>query len=68
MADDLTGMKKTFMLRHELVHDPARRAFMTDEVHTGLGQAAHMVFGSDVILGRLLVDNKDPALNDEAAA
>ena len=66
-AEDLAGMKKIFMLRHELVHDPAHRAFMTDEVHTGLGQAAHMVFGTDIILGRVLVDNKDPALNDDAA-
>lgn len=54
---DLDGLKSTFQLRHELVHNPARHSFMSDEVHTNLGKAAHMVWGSDVVLMNMIANN-----------
>ena len=65
-AEDFTGLKNIFLLRHEIVHDPARRSIMTEEVHTWLGQAASMIFGSDLVLGRMLTANKRPEAIDEA--
>ena len=62
---DLAGLKKTFELRHELVHDPARRPFLTEKIIEELWQSAHMIFGSDIILGGVLTKNKDSTLENK---
>lgn len=56
--EDLTGLKSTFDLRHELVHDPARRNFITTEVIDNLWKSAHMMLGSNFILSKIIEDNK----------
>ncbi len=61
--DDLAGLKSTFDLRHELVHNPARRNFITSEVIDNLWKSAHMLFGSEVILNKVIEGNKDPKLD-----
>ncbi len=61
--DDLAGLKSTFDLRHELVHNPARRNFITTEVIDNLWKSAHMLFGSEIILNKVIEDNKDPKLD-----
>lgn len=60
--EDLDGLRRTFELRHELVHDPARRSFFTQSTLSDLWSAESMVFGSDVIFSGVLVKNKDPTL------
>lgn len=54
---DMDGLKATFDLRHELVHNPGRASFMTDEIHSDLCRAAHMIWGSDVTLMNLIGAN-----------
>ena len=54
---DFKGLKNTFKTRHELVHDPAKGAFLTAEVHKDLWRAAHMVWGADVILMSIIANN-----------
>ena len=56
-ADDLSGLKDTFTLRHQLVHDPANTAFINADTIKKLWQSSHMVFGSDFVLGQMLTDN-----------
>jgi hypothetical protein len=63
--DDFSGLKAIFELRHELVHDPARRLFLTEDVVVKLWQSAHMVFGSDFVLCEMLKENMDPTILDE---
>ena len=58
--EDLDGLRRTFELRHELVHDPARRSFFTQSTLSDLWSAESMVFGSDVILSGILVEKRDP--------
>ena len=62
---DLAGLKKTFELRHELVHNPALRPFLTEKIIKELWHSAHMIFGSDIILGGVLTKNKDSTLANE---
>lgn len=59
---DFNGLKKIFELRHELVHNPGRDSFINEETIKYLGEATHMIFGSDVILSNLISENKDPAI------
>lgn len=61
----LEGLRATFALRHELVHDATMRSFMSDQVLTNLNLAATAVFGSDIVLGPMLIENRDPKLEDE---
>lgn len=63
--DDFEGLKAIFNLRHELVHDPARRAFFNYEVVQDLGKSMHMVFGSDLILCKVITDNMRASLKDK---
>jgi len=63
--DDFLGLKSTFSLRHELVHDPARKAFFNEEVFKNIWKSAHMIFGSDVVLSRILTENRDPSLDSD---
>ena len=58
--DDFQGLKSTFSLRHELVHDPARKAFFNEVVYKDIWKSAHMIVGSDVVLSRIITENRDP--------
>jgi len=64
--DDLLGLKATFDLRHELVHDPARRSFLNESIVDNLWKSAHMVFGSDLILTQAMVANRDRSLGQDS--
>ncbi len=58
--NDFEGLKAIFNLRHELVHDPARKAYFTYDVLENLDKAAYMVLGSDLMLTKVMADNKRP--------
>ena len=66
--DDLEGLKATFTLRHELIHNPARAAFLTQRVLDNLNNSFNIVFGSDLLLAKVMTDNQDPTLKDEIAS
>lgn len=63
--EDLSGLKAIFELRHELVHDYARRSFLTEDIIVKLWQSAHMVFGSDIVLSNVFSENRDPTISIE---
>lgn len=63
--DELVALKRIFDLRHELVHDPARRAFFTEKTLEDIWASAHLVFGSDIVLSKVIQVNHDPALSNE---
>ena len=67
-ADFLVALKNVFALRHELVHDPARRSFFDESILSNLHGAAGMVFGSDLVLSRVIQENRDPELDCESGA
>lgn len=56
--DDLKGLQNIFKLRHELVHDPARKAFFTYEVLQNLEKSQAMVWVSDLVLVQVIESNK----------
>jgi len=62
---DLDGLRATFALRHELVHDPAKSEFLTPDVIANIGKSAHMVWGSNFVLMQMMADNRDPSLNEQ---
>ena len=64
--DELVALRRVFDLRHELVHDPARRSFFTEQTVEDLWAATHMIFGSDIVLTRVIQANRDPALANDA--
>lgn len=66
--DELVALKRIFDLRHELVHDPARRAFFTGKTLEDIWASAHLVFGSDIVLSQAIQANRDPALDNEKDA
>lgn len=66
--DELLALKRVFDLRHELVHDPARRSYFTDGTLEDLWASAHLIFGSDIVLSQAIQANRDPALNNEQDA
>ena len=55
-------------MRHELVHDPARRSFFNESTLADLHATASMVFGSDVVLSQVIQANRDPTLDNETGA
>lgn len=61
----LIKLKKLFDLRHELVHDPVRRSFFTNDTHDWMYCSAHIVAGADLVLGELIVNNLNPRLKRE---
>lgn len=63
--DELVALRRVFDLRHELVHDPARRAFFTEKTLEDIWASAHLVFGSDIVLSQAIQANRDPALRNE---
>lgn len=63
--DELLALKRVFDLRHELVHDPARRAFFTENTLNDLWRSSYLIFGSDIVLSQAIQANRDPSLNDE---
>lgn len=56
----LTKLKMLFDLRHELVHDPVRRSFFTEDTLDWMYCSAHMVAGTDILLGQSIVSNLNP--------
>lgn len=66
--DELVALRRVFDLRHELVHDPARRSFFTEQTVEDLWAATHMIFGSDIVLTQVIQANRDPALANDADA
>ncbi len=56
--EDFKGLQDIFNLRHELVHDPARKAFFTYEILQNLEKSQAMVFVSDIVLVRIIENNK----------
>ncbi len=60
------ALKRTFALRHELVHDPARRSFFTEDTLLELHATAHMILGADIVLTNAIQENRDPELESEA--
>ena len=64
--DDVAGLRSIFELRHELVHNPARKSFFDRAVLERLRISAHVVYGSDIVLSNLFEKNKDPELTKEA--
>ena len=63
--DQLVALKRVFDLRHELVHDPARRAFFTEKTLEDIWASAHLIFGSDIVLSQAMQANRDPTLGNE---
>lgn len=63
--DELVALNRVFDLRHELVHDPARRTFFTDKTLKDLWAATHLVFGSDIVLSQVIQANRDPTINND---
>ena len=63
--DELVALKRMFDLRHELVHDPAQRAFFSDKTLDDLWAATHLIFGSDIILSQVIQANRDPELDND---
>jgi len=62
--DELVALKRIFELRHELVHDPARRAFFTEKTLEDIWASAYLVFGSDIVLSQAIQENRDPSLEN----
>lgn len=60
--DNLEQLKRTFKLRHELVHNPGQGQFLNEEVLQDLEGAMSMIFGADIVLSQMLEHNKDPEL------
>lgn len=59
----LDALKKLFEIRHEIVHNPAyQRLIINDDFHTTLLGAMFIVFGSNLVLTNLIVENCDPEL------
>ena len=61
-------MKDLYSLRHELVHDPSQRDFLTEEVIGNVFRAAWLVSGCDVLLMKMLSEHCDPNLALESEA
>lgn len=59
-SEDIASLKAIFDLRHELVHDPARRNFITAETIANIWKSGGMVWGSELVLTKLIEENKDP--------
>ena len=63
---NLENMKRIFALRHELVHDPAQTPMFSQERYEQIVSAGFMVFGSDIVLMKMIVENQDPRLEADA--
>lgn len=66
--EELDSLRRVFNLRHELVHDPARRSFFTEKTLEDLWAFTHMIFGADLVLGQTIQANRDPVLSGDADA
>lgn len=61
--EDLDALKALFLLRHEIVHSPGKKSFLTEQVIDNAIHASWLVFGSDIVLMRMITDNQDPSIN-----
>lgn len=66
--EDLAALKRIFDLRHELVHNPARCSFFTEQTLEDIWTSVHMIAGSDMVLTRVIRVNRDVALEKEEDA
>ena len=60
--NDLNGLKSTFSLRHELVHNPEHKSFINDEIISNLWCSAGMIMGADILLTQEIIKHKDPLI------
>ena len=60
--EDFQGLKDIFSLRHELVHDPSIHRFMSPKILLDIQRSAHMIWGSNFVLMKMMTDNKDPSM------
>ncbi len=67
-SSGLESLQRIFGLRHELVHDPAKRSFLTPAIRDDIWQSSFMVFGADIVLMRMLQENVDPDLEQKPDA
>jgi len=65
--EDLDALKGLFLLRHELVHNPSKHSFLTQQVIDNAVHASWLVFGSDIVLMKMISDHQDPTLDDANA-
>jgi len=56
----LEGVERTFGLRHELVHDPARHSFFNEAVLSDIWSTGAFVFHADISLMRYIGKNLRP--------
>lgn len=61
----LMALIRTFNLRHELVHDPARRSFFNEEIQNDLYATTSIIFGADILLSQIIEKNGDSSLAKE---
>jgi len=59
----LEGLKRVFGLRHELVHNPSNAPHLTTELLEDIENARGLIFAVDVVLCKMLIDHRDPALD-----
>lgn len=62
--NDYEGLKAIFQLRHELVHDPARKDYFTYDVLQNLDKVLSVVFVSDVLLVNIMTNNYRTDIKD----
>ena len=58
----LEDLKQIFALRHELVHDPAHVPVFNQQCYDQIASAGFLVFGSDIILMKMITENQDPSV------
>lgn len=60
----LEGLKRVFSLRHELVHNPKNNFRLTEDILRDITNGDGLLFAVDIVLCKMLVDNRDPTLAD----
>ena len=58
----LSGLKRIFSLRHELVHNPKQDFRLTAEILKDIDNADGLLLAVDVVLCKMLTDHRDPEL------
>lgn len=65
-ASDLDDLRKIFKIRHELVHNPSsKEKIVTEEFVNLLQVSLYMVFGTNIVITNMMMDNKDPNLTHD---
>nr|WP_321482589.1 HEPN domain-containing protein [uncultured Cohaesibacter sp.] len=58
----IQSLSAIFSLRHELVHNPRNDFKLTEEILNNIVYADFLLLAADVVLCKMLTDNKDPEL------